>query len=304
MKNKQKANMHTSIDKPNFMVKMVRLTIKIVNFFSSKLALRLVTKLFCKPIKKNISSYQEKFYNSGLNTIIDLNGYKVNVLEKGQGQPVLLIHGWNNNAFNMRHIAKELVSNGYKVIVPDLPCHGKSSGRFINQIQMGFALQELFVHIEKKYGNFNLVTYSWGGTVSLLALDQLQQKGISIKPKSITSLALPTYPGAITDLFCKMLQLSPKLQKGLLDNLEAMANTDNRSLKEAFPLSFYENIEKAQVKLTIVHDTDDRAIVIDNCEKFLSKYPETECVVTEGLGHLKIVKCPNVINNVLTSLSA
>jgi len=303
-RNKKKLNIHTDIDSPNFFIRLIGKFIKIVELFSGKLALKLVTKLFCKPVKKRISTYQQKFYESGSNSLVSLNRYKINIWEQGKGKPVLLIHGWNNNAFNMRHIGNKLIKKGYKVIIPDLPCHGKSSGRFINQMEMGDAVQELLVYVKEKYGNFSLVTYSWGGTATLLALDQLQNKGVNLFPKNIISLALPTYSSAITDLFCKMLKLSSKLENGLLNNLSKMAMIDNRTLNEAFPLSFYKNLEQAQVLFTIIHDADDKVISIDNCEKFIEKYPNTDCLVTKGLGHLRIIKNVKVINEVVKKLSA
>jgi len=36
----------------------------------------------------------------------------------------------------MRHIVEALVQNGYQVNMPDMPCHGRSSGTFVDQIEM------------------------------------------------------------------------------------------------------------------------------------------------------------------------
>jgi len=297
-------NIHTNKDKPIVLVRLLRRGIKIGAYVSHKITLKIVEKLFCKPSKGKTSAYQKAFYSTGVNQTITVYKYKINVFSKGEGEPVLMIHGWNNRAYSLRHIANKLVTEGYKVIIPDLPCHGKSSGIFIDQIEMGYALQGVLSYVKKEYGDFKLITYSWGGTATLLAMDQLRKKGKAIYPQKIISLSLPTYPNAIMDLFCEMLDLSDKLKKGLEKKLIAIAKKDNRTLAEAFPIFLSETIEDNKFKLTIIHDEYDEAIAVDNCERFVKKFPKTNSVFTQNLGHIKILKAPEVMDCIVTNLSA
>ena len=46
----------------------------------------------------------------------------------GQGQPVLCVHTAGQSGVQWRHVAPVLASHGYRVIVPDLPGHGRSEG--------------------------------------------------------------------------------------------------------------------------------------------------------------------------------
>ena len=58
---------------------------------------------------------------------ITINGLKVNYQVFGEeGEPFLILHGWDSNSERWQPVAEELAKKGYKVIVPDLPGFGKS----------------------------------------------------------------------------------------------------------------------------------------------------------------------------------
>ena len=44
----------------------------------------------------------------------------------GQGNPILILHGWLGVSDNWISISKFLSTEGYNVIIPDLPNHGRS----------------------------------------------------------------------------------------------------------------------------------------------------------------------------------
>ncbi len=63
-------------------------------------------------------------------TMILVNGIELEVFEAGQqnsGQPILLCHGFPENAFSWRFQIPELVKAGYHVIVPNQRGYGNSS---------------------------------------------------------------------------------------------------------------------------------------------------------------------------------
>ena len=58
--------------------------------------------------------------------LLEIMGCQINVKVSGEGQGVLLLHGWGQNMFMMKFIQDEL-RNHYKVVNVDLPGFGKSS---------------------------------------------------------------------------------------------------------------------------------------------------------------------------------
>jgi pimeloyl-ACP methyl ester carboxylesterase len=57
---------------------------------------------------------------------LDINGISLYVEDHGEGVPVLLIHGFPDSGRLWRHQVPYLVSQGYRVIVPDLRGFGRS----------------------------------------------------------------------------------------------------------------------------------------------------------------------------------
>ena len=58
--------------------------------------------------------------------IIEANGISLYVEEHGDGDPVLLLHGWPDSARLWRHQVPVLAASGYRVITPDLRGFGRS----------------------------------------------------------------------------------------------------------------------------------------------------------------------------------
>ncbi len=55
-----------------------------------------------------------------------LNGKKVEYYDEGEGQPILLIHGWMYSKIIFIIIIKRLLKDGFRVIAPDMPGFGNS----------------------------------------------------------------------------------------------------------------------------------------------------------------------------------
>ena len=57
---------------------------------------------------------------------LEVAGTRSFVLEEGAGQPVLCLHTAGQNGVQWRHVQSDLAALGYRVVVPDLPGHGRS----------------------------------------------------------------------------------------------------------------------------------------------------------------------------------
>ena len=98
---------------------------------------------------------------------VEVDGLNIHYLEAGQGDPVLLIHGFPTSSHLWRNVIPELSSN-HRVIAPDLPGFGRSDKpldvkynyRFFERVLDGF-LEALGVT------NTVLVVHDLGGPVGL-----------------------------------------------------------------------------------------------------------------------------------------
>ena len=51
---------------------------------------------------------------------------RLHYFEKGEGEPLLLLHGLGQSLYTFRHNIDFLAANGYRVIAPDMPGFGYS----------------------------------------------------------------------------------------------------------------------------------------------------------------------------------
>lgn len=300
---KKNKNLHTTTDGVPQTVKNIRKVTKLVNLVSTTLATTLVTKLFCMPVKRKIGSKQNKFYQSGTTEELLIRGYKIRVFKKGSGKAVYVAHGWNSYGYEMRHVVEALVKKGYQVIMPDMPCHGRSSGTFVDQIEMSKVISTILLHYNAQTPIEQIVTYSWGGTATLLALDQIRKQKIEdFNIKKMVSISMPACPNAIMDIFIKLLDLPKEVAKRFRRNIELVANKDGRSLRQAFPVGLPELLEPLSFEYLLLHGSEDEAINCSNCKQLAELFPGIQTLIFDGLGHIDIIKNQAVINEVIHHL--
>ncbi len=296
-------NLHTITDDLPSSVKFMRKVIRLLNSLSEALTIKLVTKLFCKPVRMKMKEKHHKFYQSGVTDVLNIRGYRVKVFRRGSGKAVYVAHGWNSCGYAMRHIVDALVSKGYQVIMPDMPCHGRSSGVFVNQIEMSKVIEAILMHYHAQMRIEHIVSYSWGGTATLLALDSIRKKNrIGFSIKRMVSVSMPATPEAILGIFIKTLALSKAVANGLRRNVAAMAEADGRSLEQAFPIGLSKLFEHKRFEYLLLHGKADSAISSDNCLALAKKYKNIDTSLYEGLGHLDIVKDPRIAKAVVDHL--
>jgi len=97
---------------------------------------------------------------------LDINGTVLEVEDEGNGQPVLLLHGWPDSHEVWRHQVAALGQAGYRCIAPDLRGFGQSdkpdtvaSYGILQQVGDLIGLLDLL-----EVPQANVVGHDWGGT--------------------------------------------------------------------------------------------------------------------------------------------
>lgn len=111
-------------------------------------------------------------------------------LEGGQGETILMVHGFGGDKDNWTRFAREMAQE-YRVIVPDLPGFGENQ-RLPEQLYgMGPQVQRLHAFVEKmQLDRFHIVGNSMGGHISALYAHA--------HPERVESLALFNNAGITT----------------------------------------------------------------------------------------------------------
>jgi pimeloyl-ACP methyl ester carboxylesterase len=93
---------------------------------------------------------------------------KLYAIERGEGPPVLLIHGFGTNTFTWRHVAPDLARD-HKVIAVDLKGFGRSDKPFDKRYAAADQAELLTqLILERDLHDLTVIGHSYGGGVALL----------------------------------------------------------------------------------------------------------------------------------------
>lgn len=146
--------------------------------------------------------------------LVDVNGVQVYVEVDGTGPPLLMLHGFTGSSSWWKDVVPALTDD-FTVIVPDLPGHGKSSGRpgpyRFDQVatDMLDLMDELGFEEE-----FNAIGYSGGGITLLQMAKQMPARlesmvvvSTPLEPSRDTIVNFPEFenhPSMVRDYWLKI----------------------------------------------------------------------------------------------------
>ena len=284
-KKKQKQSQVIEIPKP------ILYTAKFLQAISSSLTTKFAAKLFTTPIrhklpKRELHMERESVQKSILVPEIQK---EIVVYECGESdKKVLLVHGWSGRGTQLVKIADELLKMGYMTISFDAPAHGKSKGNSSIMIEFIASILE----IEKQYGPFEFaIGHSLGGMSVLNAIKQ------NLQVKKAVIIGSGDIIQDIIDDFIHKLQLRPEFGIKLRDHFEAKFGG------KMDDYSAYKAAEKTEIPVLIIHDKDDDDVSVKAAYNIQKHLKQSEIMITEGLGHRKILGDENVIQKIKEFIS-
>lgn len=263
------------------MIKLVGFFVRIVEFFSPSRAYKITYWLFHKPFPPKWRESDLKFLESGVEKCIQTDNGPIYYHEWGEGKILLLVHGWSGKSSQYKRLFKLVQDLPYKIVIPQMPGHGKSEAKLSSLGHFVYALSELHEHLDEIEA---VVGHSIGGSASVIvAANGLQTKKIV----TINSLANNL---DILENFTGMLGLKPqsvqyvdklisKNYGGYIDEFSA-----RKGIGEIQDCEFF-----------CIHDKDDPYISFSNLESFKEANSDIKTMVTEELGHNKALKDKSVL---------
>ena len=270
--------------------KIILFIAKFLSVFSSKLTTLFVAKLFTTPIKHKIPKREHAMEHESAQktiTISEINK-EIVVYEYGKSdKKILLVHGWSGRGTQLVKIADELLKNGFMTISFDAPAHGKSKGNSSIMIEFIASILE----IEKQYGPFEFaIGHSLGGMSVLNAIKQ------NLKIKKAVIIGSGDIIQDIIDDFISKLRLNPEYGIKLRNHFEAKFGG------KMDDYSAYKAAEKTEIPVLIIHDKDDHDVSVKAAYNIQKHLKNSEIMITESLGHRKILGNDDVIKKIIEFL--
>lgn len=246
-------------------------------------AARVGERLFLTPLHHATPAREHEALRAARPFEVPFRGGRLRAWRFGDGPTVLLVHGWSGRGSQMASFAPPLVAGGLSVVTFDAPAHGRSSGRLASVPLFADALAAVHAHVG---GVRAVVAHSMGAPSVALAL----LRGLRLD--AAVFVGPPRSPVEPFRQFCEAFELSPRVRAATLARLEARLNTrfdefDLPRLARSF-----------STPLLVVHDRDDAEVAWDAGAAIAASWPGATFMSTEGLGHSRVLRAPEVVSRV------
>jgi pimeloyl-ACP methyl ester carboxylesterase len=256
---------------------------KVLEAVSPELAARFAIRLFTTPVKFKTPKREQKMAAESRQQQVHIHSINktVNVYSLGNSpKKVLLVHGWSGRGTQLSAIAYSLVERGFETVSFDAPAHGKSTGKTSDMTEFIATIQQL----EQQLGPFE---YAVGHSLGAMAVLNSIKHGLKVKKAVVIGSG-----DVIEDIMLGFIrQLGMKIATGRL-MIERFESKFGQTINS---YSAYIAAQEVRIPVLMFHDEADRDVHISAAHHIHSHLRDAELVVTQGLGHRKILGNKEVI---------
>ena len=266
--------------------KPILVTAKILEMTSPKLAAKFAMKLFVTPIKHKLPKRETEMDVNTRQELIKVSaiGKEVMVYHYGSSnRKVLLVHGWSGRGTQLHSIADKLLKKGFSTISFDAPAHGKAPGKTSDMTEFIAACLEL----EKLYGPFEFaIGHSLGGMAVLNSI----KRGLNLEKAVV--IGSGDIIKDIMDGFTNQLGMNIATGKLMIRLFEKKFGVAVNAY------SAYLAAKEITIPVLVIHDENDKDVPVSAAHHIHSHLRHGELMITQGLGHRKILGDSKVIKQI------
>jgi pimeloyl-ACP methyl ester carboxylesterase len=207
----------------------------------------------------------------------------------GHGPTVLLVHGWNGRATQLGEFIEPLVARGFRVVAFDAFGHGDSPGSSMSLPEMAACVRRIADEMGDVYG---VIAHSMGGAATTIALrDGLEvERAVFISP--------PADPREFLEIFSGSLAITDEVRALLKERVERRVGVSMEDMRATVIAP------SMQVPLLVIHDRNDKEVPVRAGQSIAEAWPSADLIITEGLGHQRILRADAVTNVAVSFLDA
>lgn len=204
---------------------------------------------------------------------------------------VLLVHGWGGHARQLLTLADTVAKAGLRPVLLDMPAHGRSRGRVSNLPQFARAIDYVAARLAQQGHTLHaVVAHSMGANAAAYAA------GRGLDLPRLVMLAPPASPREFTRLFASVFGLSEAIRARMQSRIEA---------REGILMAQFEpdaSGPRVRASTLVVHDRGDSVNRFADGQAFAQAIAGAKLLSTDGLGHRKLLKEPQVMEAVAAFL--
>jgi len=244
-----------------------------------------------------------------------INDLEINYKIAGEGEPLLILHGWGGSSNSWVRVQEILANQGYKVIVPDFPGFGKSK---TPSTPWGLDdYKDFILKFTEKVGFniFFLLGHSFGGRIAIKFTVSYPEK---IKKLALCdSAGIKPEPGLKTRITFILARIgnaffTPKILVRFKDGARnifylflrhkdyAKANAImKKTIVKILDEDLLSQLSQIKVKTLIVWGNADKMVPVKYAAVFKEKIANAELITLPKIGHSPHLETPEKLAEIL-----
>lgn len=275
----------------SLLIRFLKGYVKVLQKLSGKQAADFAFNRFASPFKYRTDGFEKTWINQAKVFESNHQNQKIKFYSWGAYGPiVLLVHGWNSSAAAMTHYVDPLLSQGYRVLALDAPAHGDSAGKQTNMLEYAKAISHVINYTGKNVEH--VIAHSFGGSSTIFMMNHFENK---FKIKKLVLISTLTNLKYSTEMYAKAIGLDEITERFLFNKIEQIFQSQNLNNIDI------SNIAKGFTHdICVIHDKKDKVVPLVD----VYNYSHTSRkIITEGVGHTRILKDPEVIRQAITFIN-
>ena len=244
-----------------------------------------------------------------------IKGKKANFKVAGEGQPVLILHGWGASSSSWEKVQSILAYNNYKVFCPDLPGFGQTDSPekawgvsdYVDWVSEFVKSQNL--------DNLILIGHSFGGRISI--------KFTNYYPKKVKALIFcdsaglkvsPSFKRRLVLAFVGFLKLMFGITffKKIKEEIKqlfffAISSTDyakaskvmRETMKRVLAEDLFIYLDRIKAKTLIVWGKKDKLVPVEHAYVFKKQIQDSQLEIIPNIGHSPHLKAPDKLSDII-----
>ena len=268
---------------------LVRTGHRALSAFAPALAARRAERLFTTPPRARRPAAEIELLAAARARPMQVGARRIETWVWGTGPSVLLVHGWGGRGAQLGALVGPLVTRGFSVVTFDAPGHGASDAGSVTIPEITSAIRAV---AESRGPLAAIVAHSVGATATVRAL----WEGLSACAVVLVGPAADLVTPALR--FSETFGFSREVRERMHRRVEERVGR---------PWSVFDAAALAAgltAPLLVIHDRGDAEIPWQHGAAITRAWRGAEILITEGLGHRRILRDPDVVAAAVSFVAA